>query len=175
MNRLFGLLLLTFWLAALPAFAEPVTLRARIEASGGSILIGDVFEHAPAEIAARAIAPSPAPGQVATIPVSLLTAVASAAGLEWVPPAGLSEVRVVRPGGMRATLPGPAQQDRYVIRRGDPATISYVQGGIEIAVAGARADENGALGERIRFVNPSSERTIEAIVTGPGAARTGTP
>jgi flagella basal body P-ring formation protein FlgA len=158
------------------AFADTVTLRSRIEASGPAIIMGDVFDGAPANVANRAIAPAPAPGQVATLSIPLLAAVASAAGLEWTPPDGVNEVRVVRPGGMRATLPGgaPALTD-IVIRRGETATIVFQQQGLELGIRGVRAAENGAVGQRIRFINTASNRTIEAIVTGPGAARAEAP
>jgi flagellar basal body P-ring formation protein FlgA len=35
----------------------------------------------------------------------------------------------------------------------------------------ARALEDGAIGQPIRLQNTSSNRTIDAVVTGPGAAR----
>jgi flagella basal body P-ring formation protein FlgA len=35
----------------------------------------------------------------------------------------------------------------------------------------ARALEDGAVGQGIRLLNTSSNRTIDAVVTGPGAAR----
>jgi flagellar basal body P-ring formation protein FlgA len=173
-------LLASLFLFAGAAFADPVTLRARVEASGPSITLGDVFVGAPTAIAGRAIAPAPAPGQTASLPASLIVAIAAAAGLDWTPPADLTELRVVRPGGMRATLPAPqpteisapqAMQSGAVIRRGDMVTVVFQQPGIELGMSGLRAAENGVLGQRIRFLNTSSNRTIEAVVTGPGAAR----
>jgi flagella basal body P-ring formation protein FlgA len=34
-----------------------------------------------------------------------------------------------------------------------------------------RALEDGAIGQSVRFLNPTSNRTIDAVVTGPGAAQ----
>ncbi|HVK80305.1 MAG TPA: hypothetical protein VM915_06810, partial [Verrucomicrobiae bacterium] len=93
---LFACLYLGF---ASAAFAETVTLRSRIEASGPAITMGDVFDGAPADVAGRAIAPSPPAGQVSSINMPVLQAAASAAGLQFTPPAGVNAVQVVRPGG----------------------------------------------------------------------------
>jgi flagella basal body P-ring formation protein FlgA len=35
----------------------------------------------------------------------------------------------------------------------------------------ARALEDGAVGDSVRFINTASNRTIDAVVTGPGEAR----
>ena len=158
------------------AFADPVTLRTRIEASGPAITLGDVFNGAGA-LAGRAIAPSPAAGQVSTLSMPLLSAVALAAGLEFTPPAGVSDVRVVRPGGMRATLPaasGGRTLADTAVRRGETVLLVFEAPGIALSTR-ARALEDGAVGENVRLLNPTSNRTIDAIVTGPGAARTSTP
>lgn len=161
-----------FLLLVSPAFADPVTLRARVEASGPAVTMGDVFENA-GEAAGRAIAPAPPPGQVSTLSVQLLSAAASAAGLEWTPPAGLTDVRVVRPGGMRATLPaasGARAAADAVVRRGDAVTLLYQAPGVSLSMR-ARALEDGAVGQSVRLLNTSSNRTVEGVITGPGAAR----
>jgi hypothetical protein len=161
-----------FLLLVSPAFADTVTLRARVEASGPAVTLGDVFENA-GETAGRAIAPAPPPGQVSTLSVQLLSAAASAAGLEWTPPAGLTDVRVVRPGGMRATLPaagGGRTVADAVVRRGDAVTLLYQAPGVSLSMR-ARALEDGAVGQSVRLLNTSSNRTVEGVVTGPGAAR----
>lgn len=160
------------------AFADPVTLRARVEAQGAAITLGDVFEGA-GSVASRAIAPAPAPGQVSTLSVALLAAASSAAGLEWTPPVGVSEVRVVRPGGLRATLPpssGAAAGlvEAAAIRRGQTVLLQYQAPGVTLSTR-VRAMEDGAVGQNIRLLNTSSNRTIDATVTGPGAARADTP
>lgn len=164
-------------LSAGAAFADTVTLRARVEANGPQVTIGDVFEGAPATIAGRPIAPAPAPGQVGTLSAPLLAAVASAAGLEWTPPAGVSEIRVVRPGGARALVGsggGASGGGRMVadaaIRRGESVTLVYEAPGLSLTMR-TRALQDGAIGQPIQLLNTSSNRTIDAIVTGRGAAR----
>ncbi|HEX8900785.1 flagellar basal body P-ring formation chaperone FlgA [Vitreimonas sp.] len=166
---LFACLYLVF---ASVAFAEPVTLRARIEASGPAVTMGDVFEGAPADVAGRAIAPSPPSGQMSTINMPVLQAAASAAGLQFTPPAGVNAVQVVRPGGLRATLPAAGGRTiaDAAIRRGDSVSLVYQAPGMSLTMR-ARALEDGAIGQPIRLQNTSSNRTIEAVVTGPGAAR----
>lgn len=153
------------------AHADTVTLRPRIEASGPAITLGDVFDGVGAEIAGRAIAPSPSPGQITALSAPMLQAVASAAGLEWTPPPGMSSVQVVRPGGMRATLApanGVSRADAAV-RRGQTVTLLFAAPGMHISTS-ARALEDAGVGESVRLVNLTSNRTISATVTGPGAA-----
>jgi flagella basal body P-ring formation protein FlgA len=165
-------------LSASLAEATPVTLRPRIEASGQAVTMGDVFDGTPAEIAGRAIAPAPGVGQVGSLSISVLAAAASAAGLEWTPPAGVNAVPVVRPGGMRATLPATVSGSRVVadaaIRRGEQVTLVFQAPGIALTTR-ARALEDAAIGQSVRLLNISSNRTIEAVATGPGAARAEAP
>ncbi len=85
------------------ASADTVTLRNRIEANGAMVTLGDVFQGAGA-LAGRPIAPAPAAGQVGSLPMAVLTASASAAGLDFTPPAGVNAVAVVHPAGARATI-----------------------------------------------------------------------
>jgi hypothetical protein len=156
---------------AAAAFADTVTLRSRIEANGPAVTMGDVFIGAPAEVAGRAIAPSPPAGQVSSISMPVLSAAASAAGLDFTPPAGVNSVQVVRPGGARATLPASSgNRAEAVVRRGQMATLQYAAPGVSLSMR-ARALEDGAVGDTVRFLNTSSNRTIEATVTGVGAAR----
>ncbi|MDX2276253.1 MAG: flagellar basal body P-ring formation chaperone FlgA [Hyphomonadaceae bacterium] len=161
------------FLSAAMAHADTVTLRPRIEASGQAVLLGDVFIGA-GRAGARAIAPAPPPGQTSTLSVNLLAAAASAAGLSWAPPSGLSEVRVTRASGARATLPldGGANNagGEAVIRRGETVALIFEAPGIQLSTS-ARALEDGAVGDNVRLVNIASNRTVSATVTGPGAAR----
>lgn len=154
------------------AYADTVTLRPRIEASGPAVTMGDVFVGAPATIAGRAIAPSPPAGQMSSISMPVLSAAASAAGLDFTAPAGVNAVQVVRPGGARATLPasGSRRIADAAVRRGETVTLEYAAPGLSLSMR-ARALEDGAVGDNVRFLNTSSNRTIEAVVTGPGAAR----
>lgn len=161
------------WMFAGAALADPVTLRTRVEASGRAVTLGDVFEGAGAA-SGQAIAPAPAPGQVSTLSIPVLAAAASAAGLEWTPPAGLTEVRVVRPAGARATLPAASNTSRSVsdaaVRRGEMVSIVYLSHGVQLSTR-ARATEDAAVGQSVRLINTTSNRPIDAIVTAPGMAR----
>ena len=155
------------------AHADPVTLRPRIEANGAAITLGDVFDGA-GEAAGRAIAPSPPPGQMSTLSIPLLTAVASAAGLDWTPPAGATGVRVIRPGGARATLAPQNASNTWsaevaAVRRGQTVNLVYEIPGVSLSTS-ARAMEDGAVGQQVRLVNLTSNRTITATITGPGSA-----
>jgi flagella basal body P-ring formation protein FlgA len=164
---------LYFVVSASFAHAQTVTLRPRIEASGAAITMGDVFEGAPANIAARALAPSPPPGQIASLSMPVLSAAASAAGLDFTAPAGVNAVQVVRPGGARATLPaaaGARTMADAAVRRGETVSLTYQMPGMSLSMR-ARALEDGAIGQGIRLLNTASNRTIDAVVTGPGAAR----
>lgn len=179
----FSLLVVALALIATPANADTVTLRPQVEASGAAITLGDVFDGAGA-LSGRAIAPAPPPGQVTTLSAAVLVAAASAAGLEWTPPAGLNGVRVVRPAGMRATLPAQAQNSQAsysngpvadaAIRRGDAVTLVYQAPGITLSVR-TRAAQDGAIGQSIRLINLTSNRQVDATVTGPGAASASAP
>jgi flagella basal body P-ring formation protein FlgA len=134
--------------------------------------LGDVFDGAGA-VSGRAIAPAPPPGQVATLSAPLLAAAASAAGLQWTPPYGLTNVQVVRPGGARATLPpsaGGRSLAEAAVRRGEPVTLVYQAPGMALTMR-TRALEDAGVGDSVRLLNTASNRTIDAVVTGPGAAR----
>ncbi|HRP11876.1 MAG TPA: flagella basal body P-ring formation protein FlgA [Terricaulis sp.] len=164
-----------FWLTLCAgfAFADPVTLRARVEASGRAITLGDVFDGAGAA-GSTFVAPAPPAGQMTTISVAVLAAAASAQGLQWTPPPGLTEVRVIRPGGARATLPAASHDSRSVsdaaVRRGEMVSTVFLHGGLQMTMR-ARALEDAAVGQSVRLQNTSSNRPIDAIVTAPGMAR----
>lgn len=173
MLRILCLAACAYFLCGATAFANPVTLRATIEANGPAVTLGDVFEGVSADIAGRAIAPAPPAGQVSSLAIPVLVAVASAAGLEWTPPDGVASVRVVHPGGARATLPpegGGRSGGDAIVRRGQPVMLVYEQPGFALTLR-ARALEDAGLGEGVRVLNTSSNQTIDAVVTGPGAAR----
>ncbi|ANP47344.1 flagellar basal body P-ring formation chaperone FlgA [Candidatus Viadribacter manganicus] len=164
---------LYFVCAAGLAHAQTVSLRPRIEANGPAVTMGDVFEGLPSNIAGRALSPAPQAGQVGSLQMSMLSAAASAAGLDFTPPPGVSAVQVIRPGGARATLPattGSRTLADAAVRRGDFVDLVYQMPGMSLSMR-ARALEDGAVGQGIRLLNTSSNRTIDAIVTGPGAAR----
>jgi len=61
-----------------------------------------------------------------------------------------------------------------VIERGEIVNLIFRSGPLTLS-ARARALENGAQGELIRFVNLQSNRTVEAVADGPGRARVAGP
>jgi flagella basal body P-ring formation protein FlgA len=165
-----------------PAFADTtVQLRPRVEANGAAITLGDVFAGA-GEAASRPIAPAPAPGQVTALGMDFLLAAAQSANLSFTPPAGMTEVRIVRPAGGRAMIApqtgaepnaigtSSVARQNAAVRRGETVMISYQIPGLSLTTR-ARAVSDGAVGQTIRFVNPQSNQIIEAAITGPGAAR----
>ena len=186
MLRWFSVLGCIFALAyAHAAFADTsVSLRPRIEATGAAVTLGDVFNGA-GDVAGRAIAPAPAAGQITRLSTAFLVAAANSAGLSWTPPAGLDAVQVTHPAGARAFVPAsstssdaqaaqlPADAD-IAVHRGETVLLTFEQPGIQLSIH-ARAVADGAVGQTGRFVNPSSNRTIEATITGPGAASVGGP
>lgn len=152
------------------AFADEVRLRPRVEASGRAVTLGDLFEGAGA-VSGRAVAPAPPPGQVSTLSVPVVAAAAQAAGLQWTPPADLANIRVVRPAGMRATLPAVANPNTASdasVRRGQSVTVVYLAPGLQMTTQ-LRALEDGAVGQTVRLA--TADRTVDAIVTGPAMAR----
>jgi flagella basal body P-ring formation protein FlgA len=155
------------------AHAQTVTLRPRIEANGPAVTMGDVFQGLSGDVAGRALTPAPSPGQVGSLQIAVISAAASAAGLDFTPPPGVLAVQVIRPGGARATLPA-ASGGRTIadaaVRRGDFVNLVYEAPGMSLSMR-ARALEDGAVGQGIRLINTGSNRTIDAVVTGPGTAR----
>lgn len=173
MLRLCVAICLYFVFSAGFAHAQTVSLRPRIEANSSAVTMGDVFDGVPSEIAGRALSPAPAPGQVGSLQVSMISAAASAAGLDFTPPPGVRAVQVIRPGGARATLPAMSGGQTIAdaaVRRGDFVNLVYEAPGMSLNMR-ARALEDGAIGQGIRLINTASNRTIDAVVTGPGAAR----
>lgn len=171
--RLCVAICLYFVMSAGFAHAQTVTLRPRIEANSSAVTMGDVFNGVPSEIAGRALSPAPAPGQVGSLQMPMLQAAASAAGLDFTPPPGVLAVQVIRPGGARATLPattGGRTIADAAIRRGDTVNLVYEMPGMSLNMR-ARALEDGAVGQGVRLLNTASNRTIDAVVTGPGSAR----
>lgn len=59
-----------------------------------------------------------------------------------------------------------------VIQAGDLVTVTYLNGGVSLALQ-VKALGSGAVGEVVSFLNVSSRKTIQAVVTGPGQAATG--
>lgn len=109
--------------------------------------------------------------------------VITAADLDWVQmPAGQvraehvsSEAALIGMAARRSLRPGSALREfdieaPAIIARGDIVSLVFQSGALTLA-ARARAMEDGAQGEVIRFVNLQSNRTVEAVADGPGRAR----
>lgn len=82
---------------------------------------------------------------------------------------GLEARRALRPN---EALRSYDFQAPVVIARGEIVALTFEAPGLQLAVR-ARALEDAADGEIARFVNLQSNRTIEALVDGPGRARVG--
>ena len=83
---------------------------------------------------------------------------------------GMETRRALRPN---EPLRGYDLQRPLMVERGDLVTLMFEVPGIQLTVR-ARAMEDAADGEVARFVNLQSNRTVEALVDGPGRARVGT-
>jgi len=178
------------------AAADTVTLRNRIEANGAMVTLGDAFAGTGA-LSSRPIAQAPPAGQMGSLPMAVLTASASAAGFDFTPPAGVDAVQVVHPSGARATvapaggtpinavnmpigapiaasntMSGSSYQNagtNAAIRRGDAVMVIYQSGGVTLSMR-TQAMQDAAVGQSVRLMNPSSNRVVLGVVTGPGAA-----
>jgi flagella basal body P-ring formation protein FlgA len=180
-------------LSAGVAAADTVTLRNRIEANGAMVTLGDAFAGTGA-LSSRPIAAAPPAGQMGSLPMAVLTASASAAGFDFTPPAGVDAVQVVHPSGARATVapigaPVTAASmpvgapiaastvntsyqnanPNAAIRRGDAVMVIYQSGGVTLSMR-TQAMQDAAVGQSVRLMNPSSNRVVLGVVTGPGAA-----
>ncbi len=162
-------------LAATPAvaMAQQVTLRPTVESAGAAVTLGDLFEDAGA-VSGRAVAPAPGAGRSATFSARFVQAAASAAGLQWAPPAGLDAITVNGRGGearaARFERTAAAEPSGDVaVRRGEIVTLVYVAPGMQLTTR-ARATADASVGDTIRVVNLQSNRTVEATVTGVAAA-----
>jgi flagellar basal body P-ring formation protein FlgA len=60
--------------------------------------------------------------------------------------------------------------DTPAVRRGEPVTLMFEAGGMRLSVRG-RAMGDGVAGTMIKVLNPQSNKTLDAIVEGPGVAR----
>jgi hypothetical protein len=164
-------------LAGVAHAQEVARLRPTITTSGPAVTLGDIFENA-GDAAGRAVAPAPPPGQAAPFSAQFVAAAAGAAGLSWSPPEGVNTIVVTRSGGTAArTAAAPARRDAAgaaVVSRGDLVTLVYVAPGLQLTTR-ARALSSAGLGETVQLVNLQSNQTVEAVVTGPGAASVSPP
>lgn len=113
--------------------------------------------------------------------------VITASDLEWIQMAAgrvraehlSSEAALIGMAARRSLRPGAPLREfdieaPSVIERGEIVSLVYRSGALTLA-ARARAMEDGAEGDLIRFVNLQSNRTVEAVAAGPGRARVSGP
>ncbi len=140
---------------------------ARLVLADGSRhgLRGQAIVTVPAMVPVRRLAPgetiteadlAPADVPLATLPGSALRKARDLIG---------KEVQRTLPAD-RPVIAGSVREPR-AIRRGEQVLIAFSGDGIELTAPG-RALQDGALGEAIRVVNLSSNRTITAIAAGSG-------
>ena len=82
---------------------------------------------------------------------------------------GLSAKRALRAG---APVSARDLASPQVIARNDLVEVAYVVGGVKLTVTG-RATRNASIGEAVSVLNTTSNRTIDAVATGPGQAVVG--
>jgi hypothetical protein len=157
------------------AAQQAVTLRSAIESTGPGVTLGDFFADAGAA-SGRVVAPPVPTGQTRTFSPRFVQAAANAAGLDWTPPQGMTAILVAGGGGAGvarrqtiATSAASTPGGDIAVRRGETVELTYVTPGIRLTTR-ARAASDGAVGDTVRLVNLQSNRTVEAVVTGAGAA-----
>lgn len=82
---------------------------------------------------------------------------------------GLSAKRALRAGTPVGSRDLASPQ---VIARNDMVEVAFISGGVRLTITG-RATRNASLGEAVSIMNTTSNRTIEAVATGPGKAVVG--
>lgn len=98
----------------------------------------------------------------AMVPASLARGAVSAASA-----VGMAVRRTVPEGSVLRPidLEAPA-----LVKRGDSVTIEMIKGPMRITTGG-KALDNGASGRSVRVVSTSTNRTVDAVVYGPGTVR----
>lgn len=157
---------------------SPVALRAQPQADPGTaIMLSDLFDGVPI-LLDRAVAPSPRSGQTVALSPLFVANLARSAGLYWDAPAGLQAIRVGARGSapVAATASPAAPFERPVpaVRRNETVTVRVERPGVSLTLRGT-AMGDAALGTMVKIRNPVSGKVLDAVVTGPGEARIGTP
>ncbi len=171
-------------LAAGPALAGPVTLKANPVDADGAVTLGDVFDDAGA---AASVVIGRRSGPSVVFEAGQLQAMARQAGLDWSNPSGLRRV-VVRhaaaapaDGGSPsvatataapAALAPPVRRAAYaerIISRNDIVEVLYEASGVRLTISG-RAEGNAAEGQRLAIRNLQSGRVFDAVAVAPGQA-----
>lgn len=176
-------------MAAGPAFAGPVTLKANPVDEDGRVTLGDIFDGAGS---AAGVVVGARSGPSIVFEAGQLQSQARQAGLDWANPTGLRRVVVrnaaLAPGAAAPAAPAAAEAavpvaavarptaraayaDR-VISRNDIVEVLYEAGGVRLTISG-RAEGAAAEGQRIAVRNLQSGRVIDAVAVGPGQAVAG--
>lgn len=82
---------------------------------------------------------------------------------------GLSAKRALRSGTPVGSRDLASPQ---VIARNDMVEVAFISGGVRLTVTG-RATRNASIGEPVTIMNSTSNRSIDAVATGPGKAVVG--
>ena len=165
-----------------PALAGEVTLRPNPLDADGRVTLGDIFDGAGA---ASDVVVAQRNGPAVVLEAGQLQAQARQAGLDWSNPTGLRRVAVRRAAAVQsaaeASQPAPvaaslqpqpqpsAAAGQPVIARNDMIRVSYEVGGVRLSVMG-KAQRSARIGEPVAVLNTTSNRTIDAVATGPGTA-----
>lgn len=168
--------------SAAPSWAAEVVLRVNPVDADGRVTLGDIFEGAGA---ASDVAVAQRTGPSVVLEAGQLQAQARQAGLDWSNPTGLRRVAVRRAAAANAAATGVAQApeadvapvravvraaaSEAVIARNDMVRVTYEVGGVRLSVMG-KAQRSARVGEPVAVLNTTSNRTIDAVATGPGTA-----
>ena len=173
-------------LAAGPARAGPVTLKANAVDDDGRVTLGELFDGAGA---AAGVVVGSRTGPSVVFEAGQLQAMARQAGLDWANPTGLRRVVVrhaaaapaVAPASMAVETPAPtrpapayAARAERIISRNDIVEVVYEASGVRLAITG-RAEGNAAQGQRLAIRNLQSGRVFDAVAVAPGRAVAGAP
>jgi len=173
-------------LAAGPALADPVTLKANPVDDDGRVTLGELFDGAGA---AAGVVVGSRTGPSVVFEAGQLQAMARQAGLDWANPTGLRRV-VVRhaaaapaaaPAAMTVGSPATVQaapayaaRAERIISRNDIVEVVYEASGVRLSITG-RAEGNAAQGQRLAIRNLQSNRVFDAVAVAPGRAVAGPP
>ncbi len=154
-------LLLPILLAA-PALGQVAAPRERVVLEGGSVTVGDLFEHAGPR-AAQPLGPAPAPGRTIVIEATQLAAIARDYGVAWRPLSGAERVVLERPG---KPLPRDLVQDALRAELGplgaDPE-LDFDLGAFQLPMLPAAAGDPRIAVDQPSF-DPATKRFTATLV-----------
>ncbi len=170
--------------AAFAAFAgDKVTLRDTLASQGSLVTFGDLFEDAGAAREVT-VATRNQPDATLFLDANAVQRLAAQYGLDWDNADGLRRL-IVRPQALPEQAPTrpntrlaqqPQRRDlaapAFIIQKGDLVQVTYRDQGLMVSIQG-RAIGAAALGQTFSVLNPASKKTVDAVATGPGQAKTG--